>query len=195
MKTSPYSVSRWKCCFWDFSLFLFFPKRMLLPVSCDKLIAFMEANHCKTSTPAFKSFPFIFLNILQLLKSVHSKTLDPRRAMKKHFYSSWAEINLACSSCCSVDSCCFFSFKHLHSLKGTFWPIVPWSFFVCLFVCFSLGKFQMQVLPQCGHAVHEDAPDRVGTSLSPQRSFFHPDDVNVPRDRKHQTCSRTSIYF
>lgn len=23
------------------------------------------------------------------------------------------------------------------------------------------GKFQMQVLPQCGHAVHEDAPDKV----------------------------------
>lgn len=24
-----------------------------------------------------------------------------------------------------------------------------------------LGKFQMQVLPQCGHAVHEDVPDKV----------------------------------
>lgn len=23
------------------------------------------------------------------------------------------------------------------------------------------GKFQMQVLPQCGHAVHEDVPDKV----------------------------------
>ena len=24
------------------------------------------------------------------------------------------------------------------------------------------GKFQMQVLPQCGHAVHEDQPHKVG---------------------------------
>ena len=23
------------------------------------------------------------------------------------------------------------------------------------------GKFQMQVLPRCGHCVHEDAPDKV----------------------------------
>ena len=23
------------------------------------------------------------------------------------------------------------------------------------------GKFQMQVLPQCGHAVHEDVPEKV----------------------------------
>nr|BAC85574.1 unnamed protein product [Homo sapiens] len=28
------------------------------------------------------------------------------------------------------------------------------------------GKFQMQVLPQCGHAVHEDAPDKVSLVLS-----------------------------
>ncbi|XP_072558504.1 protein phosphatase methylesterase 1 [Paramormyrops kingsleyae] len=28
------------------------------------------------------------------------------------------------------------------------------------------GKFQMQVLPQCGHAVHEDAPDKVAEALS-----------------------------
>ncbi|OXB54634.1 hypothetical protein ASZ78_002388 [Callipepla squamata] len=27
------------------------------------------------------------------------------------------------------------------------------------------GKFQMQVLPQCGHAVHEDAPDKVSSAL------------------------------
>ena len=52
----------------------------------------------------------------------------------------------------------------------------------------------MQVLPQCGHAVHEDAPDRVGASLSPQRSFFHPDDVNVPRDRNTKPAlARLSI--
>ncbi len=31
----------------------------------------------------------------------------------------------------------------------------PWSH------CLSPGKFQMQVLPQCGHAVHEDAPEKV----------------------------------
>lgn len=29
----------------------------------------------------------------------------------------------------------------------------------------SPGKFQMQVLPQCGHAVHEDAPDKVSPVL------------------------------
>lgn len=28
--------------------------------------------------------------------------------------------------------------------------------------CLLTGKFQMQVLPQCGHAVHEDAPEKVG---------------------------------
>ncbi|KAL0629620.1 Protein phosphatase methylesterase 1 [Plecturocebus cupreus] len=28
------------------------------------------------------------------------------------------------------------------------------------------GKFQMQVLPQCGHAVHEDAPDKVSLVLN-----------------------------
>ncbi|XP_075923903.1 protein phosphatase methylesterase 1 [Petromyzon marinus] len=28
------------------------------------------------------------------------------------------------------------------------------------------GKFQMQVLPQCGHAVHEDAPDKVADAIS-----------------------------
>lgn len=27
--------------------------------------------------------------------------------------------------------------------------------------CLLTGKFQMQVLPQCGHAVHEDAPEKV----------------------------------
>ncbi|XP_043929329.1 protein phosphatase methylesterase 1 [Protopterus annectens] len=28
------------------------------------------------------------------------------------------------------------------------------------------GKFQMQVLPQCGHAVHEDAPDKVADAVA-----------------------------
>jgi len=28
------------------------------------------------------------------------------------------------------------------------------------------GKFQMQVLPQCGHAVHEDAPEKVRLFVS-----------------------------
>lgn len=28
------------------------------------------------------------------------------------------------------------------------------------------GKFQMQVLPQCGHAVHEDVPDKVAEVLA-----------------------------
>lgn len=30
----------------------------------------------------------------------------------------------------------------------------------------SAGKFQMQVLPQCGHAVQEDTPDRVAEVLA-----------------------------
>ena len=35
-------------------------------------------------------------------------------------------------------------------------------------VCYALlaGKFQMQVLPQVGHAVHEDNPDRVAEVLA-----------------------------
>lgn len=28
------------------------------------------------------------------------------------------------------------------------------------------GRFQMQVLPQCGHAVHEDSPNEVANALS-----------------------------
>ncbi|CAL8267114.1 unnamed protein product [Merluccius merluccius] len=28
------------------------------------------------------------------------------------------------------------------------------------------GKFQLQVLPQCGHAVHEDAPDKVADAIA-----------------------------
>jgi protein phosphatase methylesterase 1 len=28
------------------------------------------------------------------------------------------------------------------------------------------GKFQMQILPKCGHAVHEDSPDEVADSLA-----------------------------
>lgn len=28
------------------------------------------------------------------------------------------------------------------------------------------GKFQMQILPLCGHAVHEDSPDEVADALS-----------------------------
>jgi protein phosphatase methylesterase 1 len=28
------------------------------------------------------------------------------------------------------------------------------------------GKFQMQILPLCGHAVHEDAPEAVSDALS-----------------------------
>ena len=27
--------------------------------------------------------------------------------------------------------------------------------------CLCVGKFQMQVLTGCGHAVHEDVPDKV----------------------------------
>lgn len=35
----------------------------------------------------------------------------------------------------------------------------------------TTGKFQMQVLPQCGHAVHEDAPEKVSAFLS-QRTLY-----------------------
>ena len=35
------------------------------------------------------------------------------------------------------------------------------SFIVTISSLLRAGKFQMQVLPQCGHAVHEDIPDRV----------------------------------
>ena len=28
------------------------------------------------------------------------------------------------------------------------------------------GKFQMQILPQAGHAIHEDVPDKVSNILS-----------------------------
>jgi protein phosphatase methylesterase 1 len=28
------------------------------------------------------------------------------------------------------------------------------------------GKFQMQILPLCGHAVHEDAPEEVSDALA-----------------------------
>lgn len=37
-----------------------------------------------------------------------------------------------------------------------------------LFSIFLLkkGKFQMQVLPQCGHAVHEDVPDKVAEAIA-----------------------------
>ena len=28
------------------------------------------------------------------------------------------------------------------------------------------GKFQMQILPLCGHAVHEDAPEEVADALA-----------------------------
>jgi hypothetical protein len=31
---------------------------------------------------------------------------------------------------------------------------------------YRAGKFQMQVLPQCGHAVHEDVPDKVAEVLA-----------------------------
>ena len=31
-------------------------------------------------------------------------------------------------------------------------------------LCVFSGKFQMQVLPQAGHAVHEDVPERVSDS-------------------------------
>lgn len=29
-----------------------------------------------------------------------------------------------------------------------------------------LGKFQMQVLPRCGHAIHEDLPDKVAEIIA-----------------------------
>lgn len=34
------------------------------------------------------------------------------------------------------------------------------------YVFVLLGKFQMQVLPACGHAVHEDVPDKVAEAIA-----------------------------
>lgn len=45
------------------------------------------------------------------------------------------------------------------------------------------GKFQMQVLPLCGHAVHEDSPDHVADALANfmiRYKFTHAIDVINP---------------
>lgn len=57
-----------------------------------------------------------------------------------------------------------------HSLK---WKCV----YNILFVL-PTGKFQMQVLPQCGHAVHEDAPDKVSNQQKHNR--FWPFGFSIP---------------
>lgn len=38
--------------------------------------------------------------------------------------------------------------------------------FYLIFLCGNIGKFQMQVLPACGHAVHEDVPDKVAEAIA-----------------------------
>lgn len=47
------------------------------------------------------------------------------------------------------------------------------------------GKFQMQILPLCGHAVHEDAPEDVADAISNfmiRYKFTHAIDlINPPR--------------
>ena len=37
----------------------------------------------------------------------------------------------------------------------------------CITTCSTEGKFQMEVLPRCGHCVHEDAPDKVSKRTVP----------------------------
>jgi hypothetical protein len=47
------------------------------------------------------------------------------------------------------------------------------------------GKFQMQVLPLCGHAVHEDSPEHVADALSNfmiRYKFTHAlEEINAPK--------------
>nr|CAG4650224.1 EOG090X07NZ [Sida crystallina] len=42
------------------------------------------------------------------------------------------------------------------------------------------GKFQMQVLPQCGHAVHEDVPDKVAEVVA---TFLTRNRLTTPKDK------------
>nr|CAG4647975.1 EOG090X07NZ [Moina brachiata]SVE93060.1 EOG090X07NZ [Moina brachiata] len=44
------------------------------------------------------------------------------------------------------------------------------------------GKFQMQVLPQCGHAVHEDVPDKVAEVVA---TFLVRNRLTPPSDKFH----------
>lgn len=37
---------------------------------------------------------------------------------------------------------------------------------IIIFLSTKKGKFQMQVLPACGHAVHEDVPDKVAEAIA-----------------------------
>ena len=62
-------------------------------------------------------------------------------------------------------------FLHVNSTKGCFaFKDLPPSSVVnsryINFLCsLCLGQFQLQVLSRCGHSVHEDAPDKVRSSL------------------------------
>ena len=51
-----------------------------------------------------------------------------------------------------------------------------------LIVSCPIGKFQMQVLPQCGHAVHEDVPDRVAEVVA---TFLTRNRFAAPKDSFH----------
>lgn len=60
-----------------------------------------------------------------------------------------------------------------------------WNFIVlvCVYLlCFIIcqGKFQMQVLPQCGHAVHEDVPDKVAEVVA---TFLVRNRLTSPSDK------------
>jgi len=46
------------------------------------------------------------------------------------------------------------------------------------------GKFQMQILPQAGHAVHEDVPEKVADILS---TFLVRNKFAKPLDNFHRT--------
>lgn len=42
------------------------------------------------------------------------------------------------------------------------------------------GKFQLQVLPQCGHAVHEDVPEKVAEVVA---TFLVRNRLTTPSDK------------
>lgn len=58
-----------------------------------------------------------------------------------------------------------------------------------LFTLFFTGKFQMQVLPQCGHAVHEDVPDKVSYFLVTHAfSILHIHQLLSEDEKKFRSC-------
>lgn len=59
----------------------------------------------------------------------------------------------------------------------------------------STGKFQMQVLPQCGHAVHEDAPEKVPQCLHQQAQKKPRRNFNLPNWKEDFICQWSDCVF